>query len=46
MAQVQFASAPNRLTDATAAGLANITQVAADDGSGKGLATYQIDLTQ
>lgn len=46
VAQVQFASAPNRLADATAAGLTNITQVAADDGSGKGLATYQIDLTQ
>ncbi|MEF9415189.1 bifunctional 2',3'-cyclic-nucleotide 2'-phosphodiesterase/3'-nucleotidase [Ralstonia sp. SM1864_UCD524_TZ4] len=46
VAQVQFASAPNRLADATAAGLAGITQVAADDGSGKGLATYQIDLTQ
>lgn len=46
VAQVLFASAPNRLADATAAGLTNITQVAADDGSGKGLATYQIDLTQ
>ncbi|KFX27660.1 bifunctional 2',3'-cyclic-nucleotide 2'-phosphodiesterase/3'-nucleotidase [Ralstonia solanacearum] len=46
VAQVRFSSAPNRLADATAAGLTNITQVAADDGSGKGLATYQIDLTQ
>ena len=43
---MQFASAPNRLGDAAAAGLTGITQVAADDGSGKNLATYEIDLTQ
>jgi 2',3'-cyclic-nucleotide 2'-phosphodiesterase/3'-nucleotidase len=43
---VQFSSAPGHIADANAAGLNNITQVAADDGSGKGLATYQIDLTQ
>ncbi|WP_423371669.1 bifunctional 2',3'-cyclic-nucleotide 2'-phosphodiesterase/3'-nucleotidase [Burkholderia sp. LMG 32019] len=46
VAHVQFASAPNRLGDAAAAGLTGITQVAADDGSGKNLATYEIDLTQ
>ncbi|AOK30720.1 MULTISPECIES: bifunctional 2',3'-cyclic-nucleotide 2'-phosphodiesterase/3'-nucleotidase [Burkholderia] len=46
VAHVQFASAPNRLADASAAGLTGITQVSADDGSGKGLATYEIDLTQ
>ncbi|KVN36144.1 bifunctional metallophosphatase/5'-nucleotidase [Burkholderia pyrrocinia] len=46
VAHVQFASAPNRLADAAAAGLVGITQVAADDGSGKNLATYEIDLTQ
>ncbi|KWC50353.1 bifunctional 2',3'-cyclic-nucleotide 2'-phosphodiesterase/3'-nucleotidase [Burkholderia ubonensis] len=46
VAHVQFASASNRLADAAAAGLTGITQVAADDGSGKNLATYEIDLTQ
>ena len=46
VAQVQFTSAPNKLASATAAGITNVTQVAADDGSGKGLAVYQIDLTQ
>ncbi|KWH15165.1 bifunctional 2',3'-cyclic-nucleotide 2'-phosphodiesterase/3'-nucleotidase [Burkholderia multivorans] len=46
VAHVRFASAPNRVADATAAGLTGITQVAADDGSGKNLATYEIDLTQ
>jgi 2',3'-cyclic-nucleotide 2'-phosphodiesterase/3'-nucleotidase len=46
VAQVQFTSAPNKLANATAAGITNVTQVAADDGSGKGLAVYQIDLTQ
>jgi 2',3'-cyclic-nucleotide 2'-phosphodiesterase/3'-nucleotidase len=46
VAQVQFSSAPNKQTNATAAGITNVTQVAADDGSGKGLAVYQIDLTQ
>ncbi|KVD88987.1 bifunctional metallophosphatase/5'-nucleotidase [Burkholderia sp. ABCPW 14] len=46
VAHVQFASAPNLVALANAAGLAGITQVAADDGSGKGLATYEIDLTQ
>ncbi|WP_186184341.1 bifunctional 2',3'-cyclic-nucleotide 2'-phosphodiesterase/3'-nucleotidase [Burkholderia gladioli] len=45
-AHVRFASAPNLLAEAAAAGLAGITQVSADDGSGKGLATYEIDLTQ
>ena len=46
VAQVQFSSAPGHLADATAAGINNVTQVAADDGTGKGLAVYQIDLTQ
>ncbi|WP_186115385.1 bifunctional 2',3'-cyclic-nucleotide 2'-phosphodiesterase/3'-nucleotidase [Burkholderia gladioli] len=45
-AHVRFASAPNLLAEAAAAGLTGITQVSADDGSGKGLATYEIDLTQ
>ncbi|WP_258399189.1 hypothetical protein, partial [Burkholderia multivorans] len=42
VAHVRFASAPNRVADATAAGLTGITQVVADDGSGKNLATYEI----
>ena len=46
VAQVQFSSAPGRIADATAAGINNVTQVAADDGTNKGLAVYQIDLTQ
>jgi 2',3'-cyclic-nucleotide 2'-phosphodiesterase/3'-nucleotidase len=46
VALVQFPSIPNRIADATAAGITNVTQVAADDGSGKGLAVYQIDLTK
>jgi 2',3'-cyclic-nucleotide 2'-phosphodiesterase/3'-nucleotidase len=46
LAHVRFTSAPNRLADATAAGLTGLTQVAADDGSGKNLAIYEIDLTQ
>ncbi|AOJ82118.1 bifunctional metallophosphatase/5'-nucleotidase [Burkholderia savannae] len=46
VAHVQFASAPNLVALANAAGVAGITQIAADDGSGKGLATYEIDLTQ
>lgn len=46
VAHVRFASAPNLLAQASAAGLTGITQIAADDGSGKGLATYEIDLTQ
>ncbi|KAF1053447.1 MAG: 2',3'-cyclic-nucleotide 2'-phosphodiesterase/3'-nucleotidase [Burkholderia gladioli] len=46
VAHVRFASAPNLLAQATAAGLTGITQIAADDGSGKGLATYEIGLTQ
>ncbi|WP_063532944.1 bifunctional 2',3'-cyclic-nucleotide 2'-phosphodiesterase/3'-nucleotidase [Burkholderia sp. MSMB1589WGS] len=46
IAHVQFASAPNLVALANAASVAGITQVAADDGSGKGLATYEIDLTQ
>ncbi|MCS6480398.1 hypothetical protein NX869_29825, partial [Burkholderia thailandensis] len=45
-ANVQFASAPNLAALASTAGVAGITQVAADDGSGKGLETYEIDLTQ
>ncbi|WP_323123521.1 bifunctional 2',3'-cyclic-nucleotide 2'-phosphodiesterase/3'-nucleotidase [Burkholderia alba] len=46
VAHVQFSSAPNLLQQATDAGLTGITQVAADDGSGKNLAIYEIDLTQ
>jgi 2',3'-cyclic-nucleotide 2'-phosphodiesterase/3'-nucleotidase len=41
---VVFLSAQNRLSDAQAAGLTNVSVLRADDGSGKGLAVYRIDL--
>lgn len=44
--QVTFTSAPGKLALATAAGLSGITQVVADDGSGKNLAVYAIDLSR
>ena len=44
--QVTFSSAPGKLALATAAGLNGITQVLADDGSGKSLAVYAIDLSK
>lgn len=43
---VTFKSATGKLAVAQAAGLSNITQVSADDGSGKGLAVYAINLNQ
>ena len=44
--QVQFTSAQGVLAVATAAGLANVSAVNADDGTGKGTATYAIDLSK
>jgi 2',3'-cyclic-nucleotide 2'-phosphodiesterase / 3'-nucleotidase len=44
--RVTFKSAPGKLTLAQAAGLSNVAVVNADDGSGKGLADYAIDLAK
>ncbi len=41
---VQFSSAPGMAALAATDGIPGVTQVQADDGSGKGLALYQIDL--
>lgn len=41
-----FSAPPNRLADASAAGLTGITQIAPDDGTQRGLALYQLDLSQ
>jgi 2',3'-cyclic-nucleotide 2'-phosphodiesterase/3'-nucleotidase len=41
---VQFSSAPGNAALAATDGIAGVTQVLADDGTGKGLALYQIDL--
>ncbi|WP_454907416.1 bifunctional 2',3'-cyclic-nucleotide 2'-phosphodiesterase/3'-nucleotidase [Variovorax gossypii] len=41
---VVFSSAPNQLGAATAAGLTNISLLAADDGGGKGQSRYKLDL--
>ncbi|WP_371851502.1 bifunctional 2',3'-cyclic-nucleotide 2'-phosphodiesterase/3'-nucleotidase [Duganella sacchari] len=43
---VVFHSAPGLLDLAREAGLANVAQLKADDGSGKGFALYAIDLNQ
>lgn len=43
---VVFSSGANALPVAQAAGLANVSLVAADDGSGKGTAKYRIDLSK
>jgi 2',3'-cyclic-nucleotide 2'-phosphodiesterase / 3'-nucleotidase len=43
---VTFKSAKDRLPMAIAAGLSNISVLTADDGSGKGLSVYQIDLSK
>ncbi len=43
---VTFKSAPNKLALAIAAGINNVSVLAADDGSGKSLSTYQIDLSK
>ncbi|RZJ85360.1 MAG: bifunctional 2',3'-cyclic-nucleotide 2'-phosphodiesterase/3'-nucleotidase [Massilia sp.] len=44
--RVVFSSAPDMAELAHAAGLHNVTQVAADDGRGKGTALYAIDLSK
>nr|WP_229418130.1 bifunctional 2',3'-cyclic-nucleotide 2'-phosphodiesterase/3'-nucleotidase [Massilia sp. Root351] len=43
---VVFHSAPGKFDLARAAGLDNVTQLQADDGAGKGLALYGIDLSR
>jgi 2',3'-cyclic-nucleotide 2'-phosphodiesterase/3'-nucleotidase len=43
---VVFHSAPGKLEIARAAGLDNVTQLAADDGLGKGFGLYAIDLSR
>jgi 2',3'-cyclic-nucleotide 2'-phosphodiesterase / 3'-nucleotidase len=43
---ITFKSAPNKLALATAAGITNVSVLAADDGSGKNLSIYQIDLSK
>ncbi|SMC24342.1 2',3'-cyclic-nucleotide 2'-phosphodiesterase / 3'-nucleotidase [Andreprevotia lacus DSM 23236] len=43
---VVFHSAQNALSVAQAAGLSNVSQLQADDGSGKALALYAIDLSK
>ncbi len=45
-ANVVFSSGANALPVAQAAGLANISLVAADDGSGKGTSKYRLDLSK
>ncbi|TFW33056.1 bifunctional 2',3'-cyclic-nucleotide 2'-phosphodiesterase/3'-nucleotidase [Massilia horti] len=44
--QVVFHAPPGMLGLAQEAGLANVTQVAADDGRGKGFALYAVDLSK
>jgi len=43
---VVFHSAPGKLALARAAGLENVSQLAADDGQGKGFALYAVDLAK
>ena len=43
---VVFHSAPGKLALAREAGLDNVTQLQADDGGGKGMALYGIDLSR
>jgi 2',3'-cyclic-nucleotide 2'-phosphodiesterase/3'-nucleotidase len=43
---VVFHSAPGKLELARAAGLGNVSQLAADDGLGKGFALYAVDLSE
>jgi 2',3'-cyclic-nucleotide 2'-phosphodiesterase/3'-nucleotidase len=43
---VVFHSAPGKLALARAAGLENVTELAADDGQGKGFAQYAVDLSK
>lgn len=44
--KVTFPSAQGKLALAQTAGINNVSVLLADDGSGKGLSTYQIDLSQ
>jgi 2',3'-cyclic-nucleotide 2'-phosphodiesterase / 3'-nucleotidase len=44
--QVTFKSAPNLVALAQTQGITNVTQIQADDGTGKGLAVYSINLAQ
>jgi 2',3'-cyclic-nucleotide 2'-phosphodiesterase/3'-nucleotidase len=44
--RVVFTSAANALAKAQAAGITNVSLVQADDGSGKGLSIYAIDLSE
>ena len=44
--RVTFKSAAGQLALATAAGLANVSSINSDDGSGRGLADYAIDLSK
>ncbi len=44
--RVTFTSAPGKLALATSAGISGIAQVQADDGSGKTLAIYTLDLSK
>ena len=44
--KVTFASAQGKLALAQTAGINNVSVLLADDGSGKGLSTYQIDLSK
>jgi 2',3'-cyclic-nucleotide 2'-phosphodiesterase / 3'-nucleotidase len=43
---VTFKSSPNLVALAQAQGIANVTQTQADDGTGKGLAVYSVNLAQ
>ena len=43
---VVFSSGADALPVAQAAGLAGVSLLAADDGSGKGMAKYKIDLSK
>lgn len=43
---VTFLSAPNLVALAQANGIANVAQIQADDGTGKGLAVYSVNLNQ
>ena len=43
---VVFHAPPGKIELARQAGIMNVTQVAADDGGGKGLALYQVDLSK
>ena len=43
---VVFSSGANALSVAQAAGLANVSLLAADDGLGKGMSKYGVDLSR